>query len=323
MKQCCLDPIPTRIVKQCSDILAPIVTIMANMSFARGVFPDGHKHAIVTPLLKKPGLDSFDQKSYRPISNLTFLSKLVERLSISRLNQHISTNSLLSVHQSAYRSNHSTETAVAAIFNNIARAIDAGKICALVLLDMSAAFNTVDHTLLLRILQERFGVQDEALSWFTSYLHNRTQSVHIGSNVAEAVKLDCGVPQGSVIGPAEFNIYTEQVGEVIQQHKLDHHMYADDIQLLATMFPTDIDQYRTMIENCVMSVHDWCSARRLTLNPDKTEVIWFGSRANLGRIQNCTTSLHFDTIDITPAETVRDLGVVLDSRLDMHACTHK
>src|SRR5664279_6128323 len=81
----------------------------------------------------------------------------------------------------------------------------------------------------------------------------------------------------------------------------------------------DIDQYRTMIENCVMYVHDWCSARRLTLNPDKTEVIWFGSRANLGRIQNCTTSLHVDTIDITPAETVRDLGVVLDSRLDMHA----
>ena len=75
----------------------------------------------------------------------------------------------------------------------------------------------------------------------------------------------------------------------------------------------DIDQYRTMIENCVMSVHDWCSTRRLTLNPDKTEVIWFGSRANLGRIQNCTTSLHFDKIDIKPAETV------LDSRLDMHA----
>src|SRR5664279_358416 len=160
---------------------------MANMSFARGVFPDGHKHAIVTPLLKKPGLDSFDQKSYRPISNLTFLSKLVERLSISRLNQHISTNSLLPVYQSVYRSNHSTETAVAAIFNNIARAIDAGKICALVLLDMSAAFDTVDHTLLLRILQKRFGVQEEALSWFTLYLHNRTQSVHIGSNVAEAI----------------------------------------------------------------------------------------------------------------------------------------
>src|SRR5664279_4337870 len=90
-------------------------------------------------------------------------------------------------------------------------------------------------------------------------------------------------------------------------------MYADDIQLLASMFPTDIDQYRTMIENCVMSVHDWCSTRRLTLNPDKTEVIWFCSRANLGRIQNCTTSLHFDKIDIKPAETV------LDSRLDMHA----
>ena len=175
-KHCCLDPVPTSIVKQCCDILAPVIAAMANKSFESGEFPETCQHAVVKPLLKKPNLDPFLPQSYRPISNLSFVSKLVEKLFLHRLNKHINQNKLLPTHQSAYRKYHSTETAVAIVVNDIRRAIDKGEVCALVLLDMSAAFDTVDHTVLIEVLQKRYGVKSTALSWMTSYLSRRTVS---------------------------------------------------------------------------------------------------------------------------------------------------
>ena len=123
--------------------------------FEQGFFPDFLKHAVVQPILKKPNLDSLVLKSYRPISNLSFISKLIERLAINRFNYHISTQSLLPVNQSAYRCHHSTETAVVSVFSNIARSIDNNQISALVLLDMSAAFDTVDHAILMASRSQR------------------------------------------------------------------------------------------------------------------------------------------------------------------------
>ena len=242
------------------------------------------KHAVVQPILKKPNLDPLDLKSYRPISNLSSISKLIERLATNRFNHHISTHSLLPVNQSAYRCHHSTETAVVSVFNNIARSIDNNQISALVLLDMSAAFDTVDHAILMSVLEKRFGVQHEALRWFTSYSSNRTQSVYVGEDHTSPSTLHCGVPQGSVIGPAEYIVYTEELDSIIRPRKFDHHMYADDIQLLSVMSLAEVPQFRSKIENCILAVRDWCSSRRLTLNPDKTELIWFASISNFEKV---------------------------------------
>jgi hypothetical protein len=161
-KQCTIDPIPTWLVKELDDVLAPVLTAMVNLSFSTGIFPESQKHATVKPLLKKT-LDPTECAYFWPIFNLSFVSKLTEKLAVHRFASHAEKNQLFQTCQSAYRHFHSTETAVTIMYNNIVQAVDSGYVCALVLLDMSAAFDTVDHSILLQILQHRFGIADRAL----------------------------------------------------------------------------------------------------------------------------------------------------------------
>ena len=165
-KQCELDPIPTWLVKELTDVLAPTIRDMADASFRQGKFPDSHKHAIVRSLIKKPSLDL---QSYRPISNLSFVSKIIERLVVNRVSDHTQQHSLLTECQSAYRQYQSTETAIAIVHNDIVCAIDHGFVSALVLLDLSAAFDTVNHEVLMYILKDRFSIEHHELDWFRSY----------------------------------------------------------------------------------------------------------------------------------------------------------
>jgi hypothetical protein len=123
-----------------------------------------------------------------------------------------------------------------------------------------------------------------------------------------------GVPQGSILGPTAFIAYTEEFQNDIT---LVYHLYADDIQLLACSTVSDVDTCRHRIESSVMQIIDECSSRRLQLNPDKTELIWFGSVANLCRLQNANLNIHIGQVTIEPVDVVRDLGVLLDSHLDM------
>ena len=159
-----LDPAPTWVIKQLTDVLAPVITNMVNTSFNQEHFPKSQKHAIVGPRIKKPSLDPIDPKSYRPVSNITFISKLIERIALNRFSLHSGLFKLLPSRQSAYRRFHSTETASAIVHNDIVRATDAGQIKALVLLDLSAAFDTVDHGILLDVLFSRFGGTIESLN---------------------------------------------------------------------------------------------------------------------------------------------------------------
>ena len=169
-KHCSLDPAPTWLVKQALPLLADTITLMCNASLTEGVFPDALKQAIVRPRLKKPTLDPVDLRSYRPISNLSFISKIVERAVAARFSDHVEAEHLLPSRQSAYRTNHSTETAIVAVHDELVRNIDSGKASVLVLLDLSTAFDTVDHNTLPQVLDRRFGVTGTALNWFVSYL---------------------------------------------------------------------------------------------------------------------------------------------------------
>jgi len=155
------------------------------------------KFAIVRPLLKKVNIDPSDLNSYRPISNLSYVSKLLERIIDSRLTEHANTNNLFSPLQSAYRKHYSTETALVKIHNDLISHIDQGHVGALVLLDLSSAFDTVDHHIFLKILQHRFTVTDSALNWFSSSLSGRSQTIHINKSISDIVNIGCGVPQFS------------------------------------------------------------------------------------------------------------------------------
>ena len=193
-KSCELDPVPTSLMKQNIDVFAKYITIIVNRSLSSGCFPDSQKIAHVKPLLKKPNLDKEVFKNYRPAANLKYLGKTIERVVSSRISDHVRANNLSDTFQSAYKPFHGTETALLRVNNDILSAMDDGKITALVLLDLSAAFDTVDHKILLSRLQHNLGLHDIALDWCKSYLLNRPQHVCIGNAISKPVILDYSVP---------------------------------------------------------------------------------------------------------------------------------
>jgi len=306
-KQCTLDPIPTWLLKQINGIMSPVIAAMCNASFKQNTMPQSQKTAIVHPLIKKTSLDPSELSSFRPISNLSFVSKILERLVDNRLTEHINKHSLLPPTQSAYRTNHSTETALVRVHNDIVTAIDHGDVGALVLLDLSAAFDTVDHPILFDILRDRFGVEGDALNWIQSYLTDRFQVVNFVSSNSVAFPVKCGVPQGSVLGPRQFISYIEEMASVFTKHDVNLHGFADDMQGLLTASPSCITATTATLTETVTEVEINCSSRRLQLNPKKTEIIWFGSAANLRKLNPSDMNLNLDGTIIHPADTVRDL----------------
>jgi hypothetical protein len=178
-----------------------------------GIFPPTLKHALVYPRIKKPTLDTEVLNNYRPISNLSYISKLVERVVARRFTSHAAEAefNLFPSNQSAYRSFHSTETAVLSVHNDLVRAIDNRHATLLVLLDLSAAFDTVDHHILLSVLEHQFSIQGTALEWLRSYLTDRTQTFALGNKQTDTHSVDCSVPQRSVLGPLALVAYTEEI----------------------------------------------------------------------------------------------------------------
>jgi hypothetical protein len=173
-KQCGLDPAPTWQIKDMSATTTPILEKLVNASLHSAIFPTSMKHALVTPIVKKHGLDPCILSSYRPISNLPFISKLLERVVTHQLTTYLNTNHLLPPHQSAYRQHHSTETALLKICSDALLVPDRGMVTFVVLLDLSAAFDTVNYETLLDTMEGQFGITGEALNWHRSYLSGRT-----------------------------------------------------------------------------------------------------------------------------------------------------
>jgi hypothetical protein len=224
-KQCEADPMPTRLLKAHVDVLAPFLTALFNASLSQGLVPASFKAAYITPLVKKPDLDPADVKSYRPISNLSVVSKLLERLTARQLSGYLSVHRLLPDLQSAYRAHHSTETAVLKVLSDILLAVDSGDLALLTMLDLSAAFDTVDHVILLSRLQHSYGLHDTVLGWFRSYLTDRTQFVRHNNRRSAPTRLLCGVPQGSVLGPILFLLYAADLIRLIESFGLRPHAY--------------------------------------------------------------------------------------------------
>ena len=164
---------------------------------------------------KKPGLPKSDLANFRPISNLNTIGKILERLALSRFFPHISKSPSFSPLQSAYRKFHSTETALLKLTNDIMESIDSGKITILTALDMSAAFDTLDHITLLHRLQHTFGLSGNAISWIRSYLTDRSSFVKIDSSSSPSTTILIGVPQGSVLGPLLFVLFISPIANVI------------------------------------------------------------------------------------------------------------
>ena len=249
-KSCDLDPIPTSVLYDSLDEIIPIVTSIMNKSMSSGIVPHCFKHALVKPLLKKASLDRNCLKHYRLVSNLPFLSKLMECIVLKQLLQHLQSHSLVEPFQSVYRKCHSTETALLRVVNDLLQASDRGCVSILSLLDLSAAFDTIDHDILMTRLRSTFGCSGMVLEWFISYLSCCTQSVFVGHESTPSV-LKCGVPQGSVLGPHLFTLYTHPLSTVICHSGISYHFFADDSQLHNSSGPSDFPVLARCLKDCI------------------------------------------------------------------------
>ncbi|KAK6168440.1 hypothetical protein SNE40_020971 [Patella caerulea] len=307
---CNLDPIPTWLLKQCINELLPIITHIANTSILHGNVSQFTKIAHVKPLLKKPNLDPDNLKNFRPVSNLSYISKLIEKVISTRLKHHFVMNNLDEQFQSAYKKGHSTETALLRVYNDIVTNIDNKQPVVLVLLDLSAAFDTIDHDVLLNRLQTRFGVDELCLKWIRSYLTDRSQYVVMDNATSSPKTLRFGVPQGSVLGPLLFTAYTTPIGDIIRKHGINFHIYADDTQLYLALKPSNDSNEICKLEACIDDIKNWMNLNFLKLNDDKTEVILI-SRKSLSQ------AIKIGDSTITSSHSVKNLGVYFDHDLKM------
>ena len=257
-------------------------------------------------------------KHYRPVSNLPFLSKVLERIVLKQFLQHLQSHGLLEPFQSAYRKCHSTKTALLRVVNDLLQASDSGCVSILSLLDLSAVFDTTDHNILITRLRCFFGCSGAVLDWFISYLSCRTQSVFVGHEATPCV-LKCGVPQGSVLGPLLFTLYTHPLSTVICQSGLSYHFFADDSQLHKPSVPSDFPVIVCCLKDCIEDVAEWMDDRKLKMNDDKTELMAIGTRSKLSQVIPNLAPMSMSGCDMPFSQTVRNLGLYLDEMLSMDA----
>ena len=201
------------------------------------------------------------------------------------------------------------------IQDDILTSIDQNKCVVLLLLDLSAAFDTVDHSILLTRLNKRFGIQKQAHKWISSYFENRKQAVVIDGNYSKEHILTCNVPQGSVLGPKFFLDYESPLGNIIRSHGMSAHFYADDTQIYLAFDPDSESLSMSKLEDCIADIRKWMSSNYLKLNDDKTELIFLGTSKNLSKLT--ITSVQIGDSKIESSSHVRNIGAIFDSQLKM------
>ena len=303
-----MDKISSRILKDSLPSTLTTITHIVNNSFVTNTFARAWKTAEVTPILKCGNPDV--PNKYRPISLLPIVSKVTERLVHGQLMEHLIRNNKLAAHQSGNRKLHSTETALLYVTDQLLQAMDNKKVSIMVLLDMSKAFDSIRHDILLSKLQN-LDFSQGALNWFQSYLSNRQQCVRIGDAVSKVLPLEFGVPQGSILGPVLFTIYVNDLLSVPK--RCLSASYVDDCKLYLSFSPAELPTSILALNEDLTRISQWCCKNSLLINPDKTKVLAVGLPQLLKKLSSFSITL-FDK-EITPVPVVKDLGVLLDTHL--------
>ena len=301
-----------------ADELSPNVAALFNASMSSGSFPSSQKTAAITPVLKKATLDPYDLGNYRPITNLPFLSKLLERAAYEQIVSYFHRYQLIPELQSAYRKFRSTETAAIKVMSEVYEAADAGSVTLLGLLDLSAAYDTgINH----RILFDRLG-QD--LRDVEDWQSNGSNTLSDGTQTNRAVQRshfkDCTSHLGcaarwSVLGPILFISYSTADIAIVQHVDFKVHAFADDLQIYGSTVESGAADLMARMPNCDECVASCMSSYRLRLNPSNTELIWLGTSRRMQHCAGITMSVY--GADIRPVECVRDIGILIDSNMTL------
>ena len=309
---CSLDPINVTKMGQSYEGAATYIMTIINCCFSEAHFVISEKRALIRPGLKRTGLDKEVLSNYRPVSNLSLLSKYIERAMLEQLVPFLEQVEAISKYQSAYRKFHSTETALCKIHDDLVQSVCLGKVSVLIFLDLSAAFDTVDHQILLNDFNN-YCIEGAAFRLLESYLLNRTQSVVIGESISEPEPLSCGVPQGSVLGPVLFLIYTSTLVFLLDAHGVSYHFYADDSQLYICI--DNIEDTKGKVVQLLTDIRKWMCERKLKLNDRKTEIMLVK-----GNLRSSWTEefgdLDLGDFHLTPVLYAKNLGVLFDIALN-------
>lgn len=300
------DGIDPYFLRLAAPIIAQPLTDLYNLSITEEVLPDIWKKAFVSPLFKA-GCSS-EMNNYRPISNLSVLAKILESLVSTQLKQFLDFHSILNPMQSGFRAKHSTVTACLEVLDTIRAAIDKKSFCVALFIDLSKAFDTVDHHILINSLR-KVGLSPNVVAWFKSYLLGRTQCVRLGEFVSDPIVLEKGVPQGSILGPLLFLLYTNNICDhLINSH---YHLYADDTVLYscAPSLQTAISNLQSDFASLQLGLID----SKLLLNGSKTKAMVFTPNRTAVPTPSIST---LDGCPIEVVDTFKYLGIWLDQKLD-------
>ena len=308
------DKVSMRVIKHSLPVILGPLTDIINCSLSSSSFPIAWKEAEVIPLLKDGNHE--EASNNRPLSLLTFLSKICEKVALNQFVSYLMKNKKLSTHQSGNKKNHSCETLNLLTGDTILKAMDGKLVTALILIDLSKAFDSVNHTFLLTKLSN-VGASPSAVKWFESYLTGRTQSVRIGSTVSTPLPVSYGVPQGAILSPLLFSIYTNDLPSSVHHSKLES--YVDDSKILLSFTVANVDCLKQQLEEDLYLIANSCSENELLINPGKTKYMLIGTRQNLQQLPVDMT-INFLNETITPVSFAKDLGMTIDSYLtyDQH-----